>query len=226
MKNALLFSLLFVCIASAARADWVIVQKTKAMGQEQPMTFKIKGSYTRMDIGADTTVIMDTTAGTTEMILHQQKMVMRMDKDGMKAMGSAAGALLGAEKAAAPKATGEKVKVGEWETEVYTWEGKLGAGRFFVAKNFPDYEKLSKLMDSMTKAMPNPMQGQVPTNADFPGMVVKTEMKVKIMGQEIESIVELISAKEETVDPTVFKVPAGYTEMKMPNIPGVSAPGK
>jgi hypothetical protein len=81
-------------------------------------------------------------------------------------------------------------------------------------------------MDDMTKAVPNPMQGQVPMNTDFPGMVVKTEMKVKIMGQEIESVTELVSAKEETVDPKDFKAPEGYSEMKMPSIPGVTAPAK
>ncbi len=226
MKHALLLALVCLAVTGAARADWVIIQKSKTMGQEQPMTFKIKDNWTRMDIGTDSAIIMDTTAGTMEMFLHKQKMVMRLDKDSIKAMGSAAGALLGADKPAAPKATGEKVKVGEWDTEVYTWEGKLGTGKFYVAKDFPAYDKLSKLMDGMTKAMPNPMQGQVPTNTDFPGMVVKSEMKVKIMGQEVDSVTELVSAKEETVDPKDFKAPEGYTEMKMPSIPGLNAPAK
>ena len=118
------------------------------------------------------------------------------------------------------------MKVGEWDTEVYTWEGTLGAGKFFVARNFPDFAKLSKIMDDMTKAMPNPMAGQVPMNTDFPGMVVKSVMKVKVMGQEVDATTELVSAKEETVDPKEFKAPEGYTEMKMPKLPGLNAPAK
>jgi hypothetical protein len=225
MKTVLLTAAIGFLFLSSSFADWVIVQKTAAGGKEQEMKMTIKDNLARTDIGAEMSMIMDTTTGTMEMFMHTQKMMMRMDKGMMSAAMALAGQLGSGNdaKPAAPKATGEKAKVGQWDTEIYTWSGKLGEGKFYVAKDFPGYEKLAKVMDEMTKAMGNPAAAMAPQSSDFPGMVVKSEMKV--MGQNATS--ELVSAKEEAVDPKEFKAPEGYNEMKMPNIPaGAGQPAK
>jgi hypothetical protein len=225
MKTALLTAAIGFLSLSSSFADWVIVQKAGAAGQNQEVTMKIKDNLTRMDVGGQMTMIMDTTSGSMEMFMHAQKMVMRMDKSMMESAMAMAGQLggnTGDAKPAAPKATGEKVKVGEWDTEVFTWSGGMGEGKFYVAKDFPGYAKLAKIMDEMTKAMGNPATAMAPQSSDFPGMVVKSEMKVK--GQTVTS--ELVSAKEEAVDAKEFKAPDGYNEMKMPNIPGLTPPAK
>jgi hypothetical protein len=65
------------------------------------------------------------------------------------------------------------------------------------------------------------VSGISPQASDFDGMVVKSE--VTMMGKGVNS--RLVSAKEETVDPSEFVPPAGYNEMKMPAMPG-AAPSK
>jgi hypothetical protein len=151
------------------------------------------------------------------MFMHDKKMLMRLNMQAMKGVTALAGKFLGGgdDKPARPKATGEKVKVGDWDTEVYTWEGKIGSAKFYIAMDFPHFADLNKAMDKISKSMSNPMSSMFPNNADFPGMVVKTEMTV--MGKATSS--QLVSAKEQPVPADDFKGPEGYQEMKLPTFP-------
>jgi hypothetical protein len=106
--------------------------------------------------------------------------------------------------------------VGEHETEIFTWSGKIGSGKFWVAKDFEHFAELNAFQDKLMKAMGNPAAALVPQNSDFPGMVVKSEMSV--MGKTATS--ELVSAKQDVLEDAVFTAPEGYQEMKMPSLPG------
>ena len=212
----ILFLGILMTVKSAC-ADWVIIQKTKTGDQDKQMTVKIKDNMIRNDIGASMSVLLDGNDGGARMFMHDTKTVIRMDPEMIKGMGALAGQFMGGD-AGPPKIkpTGEKVKVGHWDTEVYTWEGKMGSGRFYVAKSFPKFGDLNKAMDKLSKAMANPMSRMFPNNTDFPGMVVKSEMKM--MGQVTTS--ELVSANEQSVSADDFKAPEGYKEQKMPGLPG------
>ncbi|MDB6075375.1 MAG: hypothetical protein JWO89_3015 [Verrucomicrobiaceae bacterium] len=218
MKPYLALALFFA--AQSLHADWVIVQKTNTAGAETPVTIKIKDNKIRNDMGDKMTVLLDADAGGAQMFMHDQKKLIRMDAAAMKGMTAMAGKFLGDAAPEKPKATGEKVKVGEWDTEVYTWESKIGTAKFYVAKDFPKYAELNKVMDKIAKSMGNPMAAMFPSAADFPGMSVKSEMTM--MGKVTTS--ELVSAKEEAVSADEFKAPEGYTEMKIPGFPGGGAP--
>lgn len=204
-------------MGSQAFADWVVVQKSTTDGQAQEVSIKIKGDKTRMDVGDQMSMISDGATASMVMLMHAQKVQMKMDAEALKsAMALAGGALGGTDKPAAkPVATGQKEKVGDYECEIYTWSGQLGTGKFWVAKDFKGYEELNASQDKMMKAMGNPAASLAPQSSDFPGMVIKSEMQM--MGKS--SVSELVSAKEEPVDATVFDLPAGYQEMKMPTIP-------
>lgn len=217
MKIALAIATL-LAFTPTLRADWVIIQNSKALGQDSQMTIKVKGDHIRNQIGTKMTVLMDVAKGTSKMFMHDSKSVMVVNSGTMKAAAGLASQLLGGGDGAStkPKATGEKVKVGEWNAEVYTWQSKMGSGKFYVAKDFPKFEELNKAMDRIAKSMSNPMSAMLPNFADFPGMVVKTEMTV--MGHLSTS--ELVSAKEEPVSDEDFKEPEGYKELKMPGLPG------
>ncbi len=217
----LLFVLASALLSSSfVRADWVIVQKSKAGGQEQETTMKLKGEKVRIDQGDQMSMIMDGADGGMTMIMHGQKSVMKLDAEKLKGMMAMAAAAMGGgnDGAAAekPAATGEKEKVGEYDCEVYTWTGKMGAGKFWVAKDFKGYEKINAAGDKLMQAMGNPMAALMPKSSDFPGMVIKSEMKV--MGQD--AVTELVSAKEEAVADSAFDIPEGYQEMAMPALPG------
>jgi Domain of unknown function (DUF4412) len=214
-KRILLLGILMT--VQPARADWVIITKTQTAGQDQQMTMKIKDNMIRNDIGGSMSVLINGNDGGAQMFIHDTRTVVRMDPEMIKGMGALAGKFMGGD-AEPPKikATGEKVKVGQWDSEVYTWEGKMGSGRFYIAKSFPKFGDLNKAMDKLSKAMANPMSRMFPNNTDFPGMVVKSEMKM--MGQVTTS--ELVSANEQSVSAEDFKAPEGYKEQKMPGLPG------
>lgn len=217
MKKSLL---LFICVVfsfQTALADWTITQKNTTDGKAENMVIKVKGDKTRADVGDQMSVISDAAAGEITMFMHAQKMMMKMNGDSMKGIMALAGQMLGKNSVPSkPVATGQMEKVGEYETEIYTWSGQLGSGKFWVAKDFPGFAELNAVQDKLMKAMGNPAASFAPQNSDFPGMVVKSEMNV--MGKSALS--ELVSVAKDPVDEAIFKAPEGYQEMKMPTLPG------
>ncbi len=218
MKFAVFF--LALLLTQPLLADWVMVQKTSIEGQGEPqeINIKLKGDQARMDLGTQMTLLSNSTTGEMKMYLHAQKMVMNMNGDTVKSAMALAGQFLGKMdgKADKPKATGQKEKIGNYDAEIYSWSGKLGKGKFWVAAGFPNYQELNALQDKMGKAMGNPAASLAPKSTDFPGMVMKSQMEM--LGKTTTT--ELISAKEESVNEDAFKAPEGYQEMKLPGLPG------
>ena len=219
MKTLALSFVVLVLAATFARADWVLVQKTDTAGQESLVTTKIKGDQARVDMGEKMTVIVGSEG--MIMLMHAQKMMLKRDLASIKATVEMAGKGATDKQTAKPVATGQKEKVGEWDTEIFTWEGQMGKGRFWVAKDFPKHAEISAISDKLGKVVGKSMAGMSPQASDFDGMVVKSE--VTIMGKSITS--SLVSAKDEMVDPQEFLAPADYNEMKMPAMPS-GAPSK
>lgn len=213
MKTRFLSLIVLLLASTHACADWVLVQKTDAEGKETVVTTKIKGEQARVDMGDQMSAILG--ADGMVMMMHAQKMMMKMDLATLKASLEKTGKGPGGQPAAKPVATGQKEKVGEWNAEIYTWEGTLGKGRFWVAKDFPKHAEISAISDKLGKVMGGAVSGISPQASDFDGMVVKSEMTM--MGKSVVS--HLVSAKEETVAPEEFVPPAGYNEMKMPGAP-------
>ncbi|MDB6137686.1 MAG: hypothetical protein JWO94_758 [Verrucomicrobiaceae bacterium] len=220
MKLPLFLALVAV---QSLHADWVIIQNTTTGDAAKPMTIKIKEDQIRNDMGDKMTVILHGKDGSVEMYMHDQKKLIRMDAASLKGVTAMAGKFLGGEDGAPakPKPTGEMVKVGAWNAEIYTWESKIGSAKFYIAKDFPRYAELNKAMDKISKSMSNPMASLYPSASDFPGMVVKTEMTV--MGKPTTT--ELVSATEAPLSDNEFKAPEGYTEMKLPSFPNGVTPG-
>jgi len=213
MKTHLRTLLVLLGTATLASADWVIVQKSGFEGQEKEMSTKIKGDKARVDVTGEGTVIVGPEG--MVMLMHPEKIVMKMDMETVQlTMDSAAQKAEQPAAAAAikPVATGQKEKVGEWEAEIYTWEGQTGKGRFWVAKDFPKYTEINAANDKLGKVMGGAMSGLSPQATDFKGMVVKSE--VSMMGKTLTT--QLVSAKEQELDAKEFVVPAGYTEVQMP----------
>jgi hypothetical protein len=215
-KLAVLFALIF-SVQQSVQADWTLIQKTTADGKAEEMIIKVKGDKTRADIGEKMSMISDASTGEMLMFMHGQKMLMKMNGDSLKGIMALAGNLLGkAEPPAKPAATGKLEKVGDYETEIYTWSGKIGSGKFWVAKTFDHFAELNAIQDKLMKAMGNSVVAMVPPNSDFPGMVVKSE--ISVLGKTATS--ELVSAKQDALDDAVFTAPEGYQEMKMPSLLG------
>lgn len=213
MKTLALSFAALLLTSTFARADWVLVQKTITAGKEDEITTKIKGDQARVDMGGKMTVIVGAEGMT--MLMHAQKMMMKRDLASIKAVVEAAGKGDKGKQVAKPVATGQKEKVGEWDTEIYTWEGPMGTGRFWVAKDFPKHAEISALSDKLGKIVGSSMAGFAPQASDFDGMVVKSEMSM--MSKSVTTL--LVSAKEQDVDAKEFIPPQDYNEMKMPGAP-------
>lgn len=221
MKKLALALSLAVSLVGFSHADWVIVEKQDAAGQANESKTQIKGDQARTDVGDQMSVILNIETTDITMLMHGQKSFMKINPDKMKGLMAMAQQLAGngGGEESKPVATGEVEKVGEWDAEIYTWQGKMGGGKYWVAKNFEGADEIREIQSKLMKGLGagNPMAGMAPDPMDFPGMVVKSEMS--IMGQTAKT--ELVSATKEDVSEAVFVMPEGYQEMKMPSIPGL-----
>lgn len=221
MKKFVLTLGLVVFVSSFARADWVIIEKQTAGGQTNESKTQIKGDMARTDVGQQTSVIINIQTSDMTVFMHPQKSFMKMNSDSMKGVMALAQQFAGGQGGESPKpvATGEKAKVGDWDAEIYTWQGKMGSGKFWISKDIDDADEILAMQEKLMKGLGagNPMANFAPNPSDFPGIVVKSEMS--IMGQTATT--ELVSAKKEDVSADIFTMPEGYNEMKMPAIPGL-----
>ena len=80
----LIFGFCAVAI-SQTFADLTIVQSVEGMGPVSQMTMKIKGDKARIDVSPQMTMIFDAKKGEMINLMREQKMVVRMPADKMKA---------------------------------------------------------------------------------------------------------------------------------------------
>jgi hypothetical protein len=213
----------------AAHGDLVLQQKVESSMISGTITTQIKGDKIRVDMpsgpqGAMST-IMDLNSGDSTTLLHDQKTAMKIPGAQIKQMAEAmkksrASAGTNAEP---PKFTdtGKAEKVGDYNAEIYTWSSAEGANQtVWVAREFPNYTKIKVQMDKLNNSPVAQMsKGTAPDVSTLPGMVVKTQMEVN--GQKITST--LVSAKESSVDASIFQTPKDYKEVSQP---GMGAPPK
>ena len=216
-------SLVAVCgipfVLMLSRADVTVVQTLDSAMMKGEMVMKVKGDKARTDMPAgmmgNMTVLMDVKAGESITLMHGPKMMLRMKTGDAMA---AAAAAVDASKVEKPKATGQKEKVGAWDTEVFEAETGMGPARMWVAKDFPNYAAVQKELKRISEAT---TKGKTfdPSNFDMGGMVVKSEMSSPV-GKIISTLVRV---ETKNLDAREFEVPQGYTEQKMPAIPGLKA---
>lgn len=200
-------------------ADVTVVQTLDSAMMKGEMVMKVKGDKARTDMPAgmmgNMTVLMDVKSGESVTLMHAAKMMLRM-KTG-DAMAAAAAAMDSA-KIQKPKATGQKEKVGTWETEIFEAETGTGPARMWVTKDFPNYAAIQKELKRISEAT---TKGKTfdPSNFDMGGMVVKLEMSSPVG----KIVTTLVRADTEVLEAKEFEVPQGYTEQKLPAIPGLNA---
>ena len=220
MKILAIASVLGLVFCQPASADWVLVSKGSAAGRDITSTIYLKGNMARMDAGKEMSMVMDGDNGGATMILHGQKKIMVLDAAKLKAMAGLASRLSGVGTTPVDQKlmpTGQKEKIGEWDCEVFTWKSPVGEVKLWVAADFPNFKEILAAQEKLSKAVSSAMAAGMPKAADIPGMVIKTESK--IMGQVSTS--ELQSAKEQDVPDATFDLPKDYSEMALPNIPGL-----
>jgi Domain of unknown function (DUF4412) len=212
MKRALPLLLL---LAAWSHADLVIEQKMESAFVNGNVLMKIKGDNARVDMpgpAGDMSVLVDMKKGEIATLVHAQKVAMKMNVEAAKKAGEQEAKKAGIDpaKIEQPKSTGQKEKVGEWEAEIY--ETKLGnsPARFWVAKDVPNYKSIMDQINKLSTATGS--AGFDISKFDMGGMVVKSEMNTPA-GKVTATVVKV---SEDSVDPSIFQVPAGYQETKVP----------
>jgi len=205
-------------LAATASADWVIESNIESAQINSNTTMKVKGDKFRMDIangpaGAMST-ILDTAGGGAIQMMHAQKMAMKLSAAQLKQSLDAASQKAGTGGGTAPKATGQKEKIGDYDCEIYTWANGPTSARLWVAKDHPQAAALKEVEKKMRASFPGAAQGGPDTSA-LPGAAIKTEITTGAQ----KMTTTILSVKEQPVDAKEFELPADYQVISMPSLP-------
>jgi hypothetical protein len=190
------------------------------------MTVKIKGDKVRVDVSPQVTTIYDGKSGEMISLLKDQKTVVRMSADKMKAateMLKKFGA--DQENAEKPKlvATGQKETVNGYETEQYVYDSPELKATYWIASSYPNGAAILKELQAVKAEALGNANSRFPDYADFPGLPIRTQMVTKksdANGKHGEFTSTIVSAKQDRLDDSEFAVPKDFKEMAMPNILG------
>lgn len=225
MKTLPIFAAAFLFIISAF-ADTTLTESIDTGEATQQITMKFKGDKIRMEISPEMSTILDTVTGDSIMLMHSQKMYMKISGEKTKAMMAQMQAMKGhadATPAVAPKFidTGRKEKVNNYDAEVYTCEMANHHSTYWIAKDFPNAAGLLAQMNKLQKSMQNTMgaaaTGLAVGMTNLPGLPIKTETEIN--GKKMT--VTLSAAKDQTLADSDFSIPDGYNGMQMPDLPGM-----
>jgi hypothetical protein len=209
-------------LLGTARADLTIVQQVEGAGPAAQITMKLKGDKARIEATPQITSIYDGKTGEVLSILNDQKIVMRMTAAQAKAAASAVGMPVQKGKPDAAAAggklkvtpTGKKETINGYETEEYTAEGDGYKASYWVARNYPQSDEILKQLQTMSPDAFGAGAMATPDFRDFPGLPIRTNIAMGDM-----KIVSTITAvKLDPLPESDFTAPAGFQEMKMPNM--------
>ena len=200
---------LALAAAATGRADLVLQQQITTANYQGVTTMKIKGTRMRLDLYAGQpkaqSIITDLNTGEIITLLHGEKLYLKT-AGGPTKQNRAAGA---ASAAPVPRPTGKTQKVGDYDTELYTWSNPRGiTGTAWVARNFPDYARIQADIATLDRTS-GADNGSTPELSSLPGMVVRSQ----VVGGGETITMALISARETPLDPGQFAIPRDYREL-------------
>jgi len=212
---AFVFSLIAI---TPTFADLTIVQSLEGMGPASQMTMKIKGDKARVDVSPQMTMIFDAKKGEMISLMHEQKMVVRMPADKMKAAAELIRKSNGKESTEKPKivATGKKEMVNGYQTEQYVCDMPNFKATYWIAANYPDGSSILKQLQAIKMDALSGQGGHMPDYRDLTGVPVKTVISAG--GKEMTTTLK--SIKQDALSDSEFAVPADFKEMNMPDILG------
>jgi Domain of unknown function (DUF4412) len=207
---------------SCARADLTVVQKVEGAGPSNEMTMKLKGDKMRIEISPKLTTIIDAKTGDMINLMGDQKTVVRMSGDKVKAAMQMAAQFSdknGKKPTEKPKlvSTGKKEILNGQETEQYTYETPEFKATYWIAPNYPNGAGILKQLQALNPDVWKISNAQMPDYREFPGLPIKTVLSMR--GNQITTM--LVSVKEDPLSDTEFSIPKEYQEMKLPDMSDV-----
>ena len=206
-----------LALALVARGDYVINEELDNSGQVRQVTLKIKEAKVRVDVSGQTTAIIDSNTGETTLLIHPQKVFLKISPEQLQQQAKALKEVLG-NKAENPgnielKPTGKRETINGFDTEEYTTSLNGVQTSIFVAKQFPNYQKLVEaLYQAQSGPALQPLRSMSIPPEKYPGLPIRTTES--IMGQKI--VATLVSAQETPLSDAEFTIPPDYKELNPP----------
>jgi hypothetical protein len=245
MKIALCCLVLSVSFLFSARGDLTIVYSSTmtpaaTTGNDEAieparasanMTIKIKGDRARIDASPQLSTIFDGKTGEVINLLNEQKTVVRISSDKLKAVTDMLDKF--SDKKAAPKPklapTGQKETVNGYEAEQYTYDGPGFRAIYWIAPGYPDGGRILAQLQSIKSEFWDAANTRMPDFRDFPGLPIRTRM---ILSKEIpgdkpgaspsnhgtEITSTITSVSHDPISDSEFTVPGDFKETKLPDI--------
>ena len=246
MKIILCCLVLSISFLFSARGDLTIVYSSamtpaSKTGNDEPaeparagtsMTIRIKEDRARIDASPHLTTIFDGKTGEVSNLLNDQKTVVRISADKLKAVTDMLDKF-SEKKAAAEKPkltpTGQKETVNGYETEEYTYDGPGFKAIYWVAPGYPDGAAILAQLQSIKSEFWDAANTKMPDFRDFPGLPIRTRMILSKEtlaekpgaspskhGTEITSTITSVS--HDPINDSEFAVPGDFKETKLPDI--------
>jgi hypothetical protein len=211
---------LCLCLVIWARADLTLVQSVEGSSGSNEMTMKLKGDKMRIDVSPQVTTIIDAKTGEMINLMNDQKKVMRISGEKVRATMEMAQQFKTKngkkETKAKPTfvATGKKETINGYETEQYTWETPDFKATYWIALNYPDGAAILKQLQAINPDIWKTSNTQMPDYRDFPGLPIKTLLLIG--GNPITTT--LTAVKQDPLSDADFTIPKDYQEMKLPDM--------
>jgi hypothetical protein len=247
MKTAIYSLFLSAFVVFTARADLTIlysttVQPANHTQKAQPtpsaaaaannMTIKIKGDKARIDVSPQLTTILDGRTGELLNLANDQKTLVRIPADKMKAiadmMNTFDGGKAGPEK---PRlaSTGQKEMISGYDTDQYTCDGPDFKATYWIAPSYPNGAAVLAQLQSIKSEFWDAANTKMPDFRDFPGLPIRMRMIVSTLpveqtsggtGPPTEIMTMVTGVSLNSIPDNQFTVPADFKEVAVPDVFG------
>src|SRR5437870_7860762 len=196
------------------------------------MTIKVKGDKARIDASPQVTAIFDGTTGELINLLNDEKTVVRISPEKMKAIADML-TKFDAKKAGSEKPkltpTGQREMINGFDTEQYTYEGPDFKATYWIAPNYPNGAAILTQLQSIKSEFWDAANTKMPDFRDFPGLPIRMRMIVATenlagghgadaSGHPTEIISTITGVSLDSIADNQFTVPADFKETKLPDI--------
>src|SRR4029077_15313841 len=247
MKTAFYSLILTAVVILPLRADLTIVYSTTMQpashgqkAQATPstvaaatnMSIKVKGDKARIDAPPQVTAIFNGTTGELINLLNDQKTIVRISPDKMRAIAD----MLNKFSTKRPGSetprltpTGKREMINGYDTEQYTYDGPDFKATYWIAPNYPNGAAVLAQLQSIKSEFWDAANTKMPDFRDFPGLPIRMRMIVATenpagghgasgSGHPTEITSTITGVSLDSVPDSQFTVPADFKETKLPDI--------
>jgi len=217
--KALIVWLFLSATISCTYADLTIVQKVEGAGPPANMTIKIKDNKARIDANPSLTTIIDGKTGELTNLMLDQKKIVRISADKMKAAVEMVNKYNAGGKAGEPAktklvATGKKQKMDGYDAEEYVYDGPNFKATYWVAPQYPNSAAILKELETLNPQLWAANSMNLPDYRAFNGVPIRTI----VSAGDTNITTTLVSVNQSPIDPAEFVPPKDFQEVKVPEI--------